>query len=152
VVGCVALVAALGLQLVLPYRVPAPEANSLAVRRAKPFVIPLLPEFPAILRAPIFAPDRRPGLADQGASAAAGSLGTYAALGAASGHGVGAAVVSGPGGAVKTLRLGDEIEGWRLVAVTATKLTFERKGARHELLIGAPAEAVNQASNPAPDQ
>ena len=144
--------AALGLQLVLPYRAPTPDAVSLAIRRVKPFVIPSLPEFPAILRAPIFAPDRHPGLADQGSIAAAGSLGTYAALGAASGHGVGAAVLSGPGGAVKTLRLGDEIEGWRLVAVNATKLTFERKGARHELVVGAAAEVVNQASEQAPEQ
>ena len=125
---------------------------NLAVRRMKPFAIPALPEFPAILSAPIFAPDRRPGLADQGASVAAGSLATYAALGAASGHGIGSAVVSGPGGTVKTLRLGDEIEGWRLVAVSATKLTFERKGLRHELLVGAAAEAVNQASEQAPEQ
>jgi hypothetical protein len=149
-VACGALVLALGLQIILPYREAAPETDGLAIRHPRPIVIPPLPESPAILQAPIFAPDRRPGEAGALTSAGGGSLAGYAALGAASGHGVGTAVISGPGGAVKTLRLGDQIDGWRLAIVSASRLTFERKGAHHVLVVGEPAEAVSQAAAPAP--
>jgi hypothetical protein len=150
-VGCGALVLALGLQMILPYREATPATDGLAIRHPRLIVVPTLPESPAILHAPIFAPDRRPGEAGGSASAGMGSLGQYAALGAASGHGVASAVVSGPAGAVKTLRPGDEIDGWRLSVVSASRLTFERKGERHVLVVGEPAEAVAKASGAAPD-
>ena len=148
--ACGALVLALGLQVVAPSGEATPETGGLAIRHPRPIVIPPLPESPAILRTPLFAPDRRPGEAGVSGSASGGSLGDYAALGAAAGHGMGTAVVSGPGAAVKTLRLGDEIEGWRLAAVSTSKLTFERKGVRHVLVVGEPATAVSQAAAPAP--
>ena len=46
-----------------------------------------------------------------------------------------------PGGGVKTVRRGDDLEGWRLVAIDRTRVIFERKGARHALIIGAPPES-----------
>lgn len=149
-VACGALVLALGLQMILPYREAAPATDGLAIRHPRLIVVPPLPESPAILHAPIFAPDRRPGEADASASVGGGSLGQYAALGAASGHGVATAVVSGPGGAVKTLHAGDEIDGWRLAIVSASRLTFERKGVRHVLVVGEPAAAVTQAAASSP--
>ena len=46
---------------------------------------------------------------------------------------------------MKTLKIGDEVDGWRLSRVTTTKLTFERNGLEHVLVIGEPAEALAKA-------
>jgi hypothetical protein len=142
--ACVALVLSLGLQLILPSRGSLPEASGLAARRPSLVRIPQIAEFPAILQAPVFAPDRHPGEAGLPASGG-GPLSGYVALGAAAGRSVATAVVSGPGGVTKTLRRGETLEGWRLVAVDQAKVTFERDGVRHALVIGAPAEAVSLA-------
>ncbi len=139
------LTLALGLQFLLPYKGAVPEAGALAVRRPRPVTIPLLPEYSAILKAPLFAPDRKPGETGVSANGAAGTLTSYAALGAATGRGIATAIVSGPGNAVKTLKIGDEVDGWRLSRVTTTKLTFERNGVEHVLVIGEPAEALAKA-------
>ena len=129
------------MQFLLPGGDAPLQPGGLAARRPRPVVIPPLPEYPAILRAPIFAPDRKPGPA-AATGPAASSLGGYAVLGAVVGRSLASVVISGPGVAPKTLRRGDMLDGWRLVAVDTTKATFERSGLRHELIIGAPAEGV----------
>jgi hypothetical protein len=153
--GALAMIAAV--QFLVPADPPPRDPAGLAARRTRPVTLPPAPEYAAILTAPIFAPDRRPG--DPGGALAPGSasLESYAALGAATGRAVAAGVVSAPGGKVQTLRLGDEVEGWRLVGVSRTRLSFERNGARHDLIVGAPAEADSSAtklsnSTPAADQ
>jgi general secretion pathway protein N len=114
-------------------------------------MVPPVPEYAAILATPIFAPDRRPGPAEgSGSDGAGGSLAGYAALGAAVGPTVASVVISAPGGAIKTLRRGDEIGGWRLVAVDKTRAVFEHNGARHTLVVGAPAEPSAPLSGAAP--
>jgi hypothetical protein len=143
------------LQLALPAGGPPSAAGSLAARRPKLVNVPPVAEYPAILTAPVFAPDRKPGDARIAAAGGGGggALDGYAALGAATSAGGAAAVVSGPGGAVKTLRRGETVEGWRLVALDASKLTFERNGQRRVLPIGAPAASVaGQANATPPDQ
>ncbi|HEY2178328.1 MAG TPA: hypothetical protein VGH15_07075 [Caulobacteraceae bacterium] len=142
------LILALVLQLFLPSGAAAPEASSVAARRPRPLVVPPLPEYAAILAKPIFAPDRKPGAGDLSATSG-GELAGYAALGAAVGHGVAAAVVSGPSGSIRTVHAGDVVEGWRVVAVESGKLTFDRNGVRHTLVVGAPAEAITKAATPA---
>jgi len=135
----------LGLQFLLPYSGPPSESDTLAVRRPRLATLLPLPEYPAILRSPVIAPDRRPGQAGL-PSPGGGALEGWAALGAAAGGGAATGVVSGPGGAVKTLRQGETLEGWRLATVDRMKLTFERNGARHVLDIGAPAEVLARAA------
>jgi hypothetical protein len=82
-----------------------------------------------------------------------GPLAGYAALGAATGGARDSAIVSQPGGPVRAIRKGDEVGGWRLVAVTRERLTFEKNGVRHDLMVGAPAEAaVEAAQAPAGNQ
>jgi len=78
-------------------------------------------------------------------------LDDYSALGAATGGAVATAVVSGPGGVTKALRRGETLEGWRLVAVDRSKLTFERNGLRRVIVVGAPAAGLAQAAQPKPE-
>jgi len=134
----------LGVQLMLPPSAPPAEPPGLAARRQKPLMVPPVAEYAAILASPIFAPDRSPGASESGsASGGSGSLAGYAAIGAVAGRAVATALVTIPGGGIKSLRPGDEVEGWRLVAVERTRIWFERSGVRHALVVGAPAEAVN---------
>lgn len=135
-------------QFLLPGGDAPPQPGGLAARRPRPVMIPPLPEYPAILRAPIFAPDRKPGPA-AATGPAGSSLGGYAALGAVVGRAVASVVISGPGISPKTLRRGDMLDGWRLVAINPTKATFERNGLRHDLVIGAPAEGASPAATDA---
>ncbi len=136
----------LGLQIVLPAGSPPQDAAlGLAARRTRPVTIAPVPEYAAILTSPLFAPDRHPGAADGAKDTGGGTLAGYAALGAVTGRRVATAVVSAPGGTVKSLKPGDDLEGWRLVGIDRLKLTFERNGMRRALVIGAPALAIAAA-------
>ena len=134
------LVVLLGVQLILPNGQPAAEVSILAPRRPHLIGIPPLPEYAAISQAPLFAPDRRPGEAP---GPGAGPLSAWSALGTATGGRVASAVMSGPGAVVKTVQRGEDVEGWRLVAVEKTRVVFERAGQKRELTVGAPAEALS---------
>ena len=129
-------------QFLIPWSSPSLDTAGLAVRRTKLVTIPPLPTYAAILDAPLFAPDRRPGETQVGPSAGAVPLAGYAALGAATSRTGATAVVSAPGGKVETLKIGDDMDGWRLVALSRTRLTFESKGGRQDLIVGAPAETA----------
>ena len=131
------LVLALIVQLVLPSSHPLTEASPLAPRRPKPVVAPPVPDYAAILAAPIFSPDRKPG-EDEDSAPGSGALDGFAALGVATGRGFATALLKGPDGVVSTLRVGDSVQGWRLVGVESAKLTFQRDTARHVVPVGAP--------------
>jgi hypothetical protein len=150
--ACGVLALALALQLVLPVGEAEPGVPGLAARRTRPVTLPLAPLWPDILAAPIFAPDRKP--APGGSqSAGGGPLAAYAALGAATGGANDTGILSMPGGQTRTLRRGEDVDGWRLVAISRTSLTFEKNGVRHALVVGAPAEAsTEESSNPAGTQ
>jgi general secretion pathway protein N len=139
------LILALGLQFFLPSAATPPEASSVAERKPRPLLIPPPAPYADVLAKPIFAPDRKPGPSDLSAIAG-GELAGYSALGAAVGHGAATAVISGPSGSIRTVHVGDIVEGWRVVAVEAAKLTLERSGMRHTLVVGAPAEALSKAA------
>ena len=109
-------------------------------------MIPPVPEYAAILASPIFAPDRNPASSGEASENGCGSLAGYAAIGTVAGRDVATAVITIPGGGIKTLSRGDEVEGWRLVGVDRTSAVFERNGVRHALIVGAPAEATAASS------
>jgi hypothetical protein len=71
-------------------------------------------------------------------------LAGFAALGTATGRGVAVAVISGPSGKTNELRLRDDLEGWRVVGIDRSRVTFERNGLRTSLVVGAPATAVTR--------
>jgi hypothetical protein len=131
-------------QLVLPPSAPPSQPPGLAPRRQRPVVVPPVPEYAAILASPIFAPDRRPGASGDVSPSSGGSLSGYAAVGAVASRADATAVIAVPGGGIKTVRRGDEVDGWRLVGVDRTRVYFEHNGVRHALMIGAPPEAAAQ--------
>ncbi|MGI9168953.1 MAG: hypothetical protein ACR2FH_02085 [Caulobacteraceae bacterium] len=137
--------------MILPYGERLPAASSAAPRRPRPLVVPPIAEYPAILRSPIFSPDRKPG-EDSGAGPGAGALDSYAALGVATGKAFATALIRGPGAPPRTVRRGETVEGWRMVGLDREKLTFERGGARHVLTVGAPAASAAGAASSADAQ
>lgn len=135
----------LAVQLLLPPAAPPSEPPGLAPRRQRPVMVPPVQEYAAILASPIFAPDRQPGPSGGASEGPGATLNGYAALGGVAGREVASAVISAPGGGIKTVRRGDELEGWRLIGVDKTHVYFERNGVRHALVIGAPAETAAPA-------
>jgi hypothetical protein len=141
----VVLALALGVQLILPYSDVQVDVGGLAPRRPRLVTAPLLPEYPAILRVPLFTPDRHPGDIGAGPASASDTLAGYAVLGAAVSRSAATAVVSAPGVAPKTVKAGDLLEGWRVVSVGRSRVTFERKGERRDLAVGVVPDAQGQA-------
>ncbi len=135
---CVLLLIILVIQFLLPEAQLLPEPSGLAPRRPHLVVAPPVPAYSAILRTPIFSPDRKPG-EDEDASPGAGALDGYSALGVATGRGFATAVLKGPDGVVRNLRIGDTIQAWRLVGIAGDKLSFQRDTARHVMPVGAAA-------------
>ena len=136
------------LQFITPVSEAPPEAVVAAMRMPRLIEPPRPPEFRAILLAPIFSPDRKPG-PDADAAPGASLLDGYSALGVAIGRGFATAVVKGPDGASRALRLGADLEGWRLVGLDRGKLTFQKNDARHVLMVGAPASQAGSAGDKA---
>jgi hypothetical protein len=150
--ACGVLALMLAVQLIMPVSEAVPQTVGLAARRTRPVTIPPAPLWTAILATPIFTPDRKP--APGGSRLPGGGpLAGYAALGAATGGARDSALISQPGALPRAIRLGEEVGGWRLVTVTRARLTFEKNGVRHDLVVGAPAEAaVESTETPAGNQ
>jgi hypothetical protein len=134
------LILTLLLQLALPPETPLPTDPMLAPRHMRPVKATPVPEYPAILSAPIFAPDRAPA-ATEGAGPEALTL-----AGLAVGKGVGVAIVRAQGAAPQSVRLGESVMGWRLTGVDPKHAAFERDG-RKIILTYDPdnARAANRA-------
>jgi hypothetical protein len=137
---------ALAVQLLLPGAQPMTETSPLAPRRPRPVVAPTIPLYPAILQAPIFAPDRKPN-EEEDSTPGAGALDGFVAVGVATGHNFATGFLKGPEGTIRTIHLGDSVQDWRLVGIESSKLTFERDTARHVMTVAAPAAATNQNGN-----
>jgi hypothetical protein len=146
VFACAALVAALVAQVVIPDGQPLTDASPVLARRPRPLVAPAIPDYPAILKAPIFSPDRKPG-EDEDAVPGSGPLNGFAVVGVATGRNFAMALVKGPDGSVRTLHRGDTIQDWRLVGIESSQLTFARDTARHVMLVGAPAAGAAAAAS-----
>ncbi len=134
------LMAAAGLQLVLPSATVLPQTSELAPRHPREPQVPPVPDYPAILATPIFAPDRKP---DEFAVPVAGGMAGFEVLGIATAGDTATAVVRGPGGLIRRLKPGEQVQGWKLVAIELHQLTFERDKERRVLMLTkAPAAVV----------
>jgi hypothetical protein len=151
VFACGVLLAALVAQIVIPNGQPLTEASPVLARRPRPVVAPVLPDYAAILRAPIFSPDRKPG-EDEDAIPGSGPLNGFVVIGVATGRNFATALVKGPDGTVRTLHRGDTVQDWRLVSIENAQLTFARDTARHVITVGAPAAAAATANDNGNDQ
>jgi len=98
--------------------------------------------YPAVMAHPIFAPDRAPPPAE---ADAAGNLSGVEVLGTAiRGKVAAAALLRDSGGTISRLKVGEDIDGWKLVSIAPTELTFDRNGERRSLTVDitAPKQAV----------
>ena len=146
VFACGVLALALVAQLVIPYGQPLTDASPVLPRRPRPIVAPVIPEYAAILQAPIFSPDRKPG-EDQDEAPGSGPLNGFVVVGVATGRNFAMALIKGPDGSVRTLHRGDTIQDWRLVGIESSQLTFTRGAARHVIPVGASNEAAAPAAS-----
>lgn len=143
---CAALAAGLAAQLVIPYGQPLADASPVAPSRPRPVVAPIVPEYAAILQAPIFSPDRKPG-EDADAIPGVGPLSGLMVIGVATGRNFATALVKAPDGSLRTMHPGDTVQDWRLVSIEKTQLTFARDTARHSIPVGASAAPASANDN-----
>lgn len=137
----IALVLAAGLQLALPSSVNlparprAPAAAPVTAQVARQIAV----VYPAILAHPIFAPDRAPPPAEAEAS---GNLSGYEVLGTAiAGKAAAAAILRDSGGEMTRVKVGEDIDGWKLVSIAPDELVFDRNGERRSLTVDITAPA-----------
>lgn len=116
------LAAALSAQFLLARGTDLPDPSVLAPRRLRPLNPAMIPDYPAVLRAPVFAPDRAPGEAPSASSTAAAT--GPQVLGVAALGGAGRAIVRGLDGASHVLAPGETLDGWKLVGLSASGAAF----------------------------
>jgi hypothetical protein len=151
VFACGVLAAALVVQFVMPLGRPVTDPSPVLPRRPKLVVAPVIPPYAAILQAPIFSPDRKPG-EDEDAIPGSGPLNGFVVVGVATGRNFATALIKGPDGSMRTLHPGDSIQDWRLVSIERSQLTFARDTARHVIAVGAPAAPAASANDDGNDQ
>mgnify|MGYP001555719857 FL=1 len=137
--AAITLVLAAGLQLALPSGVRLPPhpraASSPPVQDDAVRVAPAT--YAAIMAHPIFAPDRAPPPAEAEAS---GNLSGYEVLGTAiAGKTAAAALVQDSGGEITRVKVGEEIDGWKLLSIAPQELVFDRNGERRSLTVNITA-------------
>jgi hypothetical protein len=135
------LLLALAVQMLIPGTQPFTEGALVAPRRPHLVAAPPPPHFEAVLRAPIFSPDRKPGELDD-STPGAGVLDGFTAMGVSIGHGFASAVLKGPEGNIRTVHVGDTVLDWRLVLIESSQLTFGRDTIRRQIPVGKPAAAA----------
>ncbi len=143
--AAVVLLAAAGLQLAMPSSVTLPHEPRVAPRHVEEAEEPVAGVYTAIMAHPIFAPDRAPPPAEAEAS---GNLSGVEVLGTAiAGKRAAAALLRGSDGTLSRVRIGEVIEGWKLVAIAPTELTFDRNGERHTLSVDVTAPKATAAGS-----
>jgi hypothetical protein len=133
--AAIALVLTAVLQLAVPSSTALPERPRLAPRAAEQAdATPVAPTtYPAVMAHPIFAPDRAPPPAE---AENTGNLSGVEVLGTAiAGTRAAAALVRDTDGTISRVKIGEEIDGWKLVSIAPTELTFDRNGERRSLTV-----------------
>lgn len=131
--AAVVLLIAAGVQFALPSEVELPAVPRVHAAQAQEAaaVTPLL--YRTVMAHPIFAPDRTPPPAEVEAS---GSLNGVEVLGTAiAGSKAAAALLREADGTFTRVRVGEEIEGWKLVSISKEALVFDRNGERRSLSV-----------------
>jgi len=137
----VVLLLAVGLQFALPSGATLPEVVRRPAAAAAPTVEPVraaLNTYNAIMAHPIFAPDRAPPPVE---ADDAGNLAGVEILGTAIAGKVSAALVRDSDGEFTRLKIGEDIDGWKLVSINPKELVFDRNGERKTLAVTATAPA-----------
>jgi len=133
------------LQFAVPSSSSLPDQPKLAAAHPveEADATPVAPKtYPAVMAHPIFAPDRAPPPAE---ADAAGNLSGVEVLGTAiRGKVAAAALLRDSDGTISRLKIGEDIDGWKLVSIAPTELTFDRNGERRSLTVDitAPKQAA----------
>ncbi|HWA04542.1 MAG TPA: hypothetical protein VG819_13560 [Rhizomicrobium sp.] len=136
------LLIAAGLQLALPSSLELPQVARRAAPARAQDTAPAIRQaaYPAILAHPIFAPDRAPPPVEADAS---GNLSGYEVIGTAiAGNAAAAAVLRDSGGEMSRVKIGETIDGWKLVSIEPEGLVFDRNGERRSLAVDMSAPRV----------
>jgi hypothetical protein len=137
------LLIAAGAQLAMPWSADLPvvaRAKAAAepaqeAERAPPTI------YRAVMAHPIFAPDRAPPAAE---AEDTGNLSGVEVLGTAiEGHRAAAALLRDTDGTFERVKIGGEIEGWKLVSIAPKELVFDRNGEHRSLAVDS--EKLRQA-------
>jgi hypothetical protein len=126
------LILAAGAQFALPSSAAVPPRHRAAAaqRSDAETAAPVPQAYRAIMAHPIFAPDRAPPPAE---ADDASNLSGVEVLGTAiAGHSA-AALVRDSEGTFTRVKVGEEIEGWKLVSIEPQLLVFDRNGERRTL-------------------
>ena len=149
------LLALLLLQLLLPQAADMPEVGNRVPRQLPPVQAGPLPAYAAIVQRPLFVPGRRME-ADEAQTLAditvAASVARYAIVGVLRGKGGARAFVKMPDGKIRTIRPGDQLDGWRLAAITAEGALFRKEGESITLPVQPSNAPPMAASLPAPPE
>ena len=129
-------------QIAMPSSVELPQDTAVAARRPPPLGAPVARSYPAVLARPIFAPDRAPVILQ---APSGGNLAGFEVVGTAIAGTISAALVRDATGRIIRVKPEDVVQGWRLVLVERTQLTFDRDGERRSLAVTAapPPTGVN---------
>jgi hypothetical protein len=150
---CVALVGGLAAQFAWPITTEFSPTAPPSTPRLRSPAATLVPDYPALLRAPLFSPDRHSlGVGVGGEGAAATDSQRPILIGVASDRRAGSAVVKGSDGAVHVIRLGEAWRGWRLVAVGAKGAAFDGPGGRFTARVGDTPPSASAPAEPSTSQ
>jgi hypothetical protein len=132
--AAIVLALAAVLQVVLPSSTTLPDRPKLALRETGEAVATApVRAYPGVLAHPIFAPDRAPPPAE---AETAGNLSGVEVLGTAiAGKAAAAALVRDSDGTISRVKIGEDIDGWKLVSIAPSELTFDRNGERRSLTV-----------------
>jgi hypothetical protein len=133
--AAIVLALAAVLQVVVPSSTTLPDRPKPAAPRegAEADATPVVRAFPAVMAHPIFAPDRAPPPAE---AETAGNLSGVEVLGTAiEGKTAAAALVRDSDGTISRVKIGEDIDGWKLVSIAPSELTFDRNGERRSLTV-----------------
>lgn len=150
---CVALAGGLAAQLVWPIATEFPPTLSPPPPRPRsPAAVPV-PDYPALLAAPLFSPDRR-SLGGSGGGVGGVATGDQRPIliGVASDRRSGTAVIRGGDGAAHVVRLGETWRGWRLVGIGVASAAFDGPGGRFTARIGAATSSASASAGPSTSQ
>ena len=115
-------------------RIDPPAGNALSIPplpEEADFVMAPSQAFQEVLERPIFTPGRRPPV--ELALAPEQPLGLALKGTVLSDQGRFALLVVSEGGALQRLKIGDQVNGWTLVAIQPDRVTFRRQGAERQL-------------------
>jgi hypothetical protein len=146
------LVGALALALVVQAALPTAAPPPYAVSMHRVFVRDLAPpaaigDFPAILAHPLFNPARSSDASEAGTPAA--PAGVFMLLGVATTRGSASAILRDAAGELRTLRLGESLDGWRLAAVGLESVVLTQGSLTQSLQVGAPPRAATSPATQA---